>query len=133
MDTKDLQPIREHVDAMTADIDVWADRQEPDARARRYASAAVNAIDAAIAELHAIRARLITEIRAADDATNARADQLLAETRPAAGAEADAADVPPPVVMDAYREATRHHWSQPPALEGYGYILPEDYLRGGAQ
>ncbi len=24
-------------------------------------------------------------------------------------------------------------WSTPPALDGYGYVLPEDYLRGGAQ
>jgi hypothetical protein len=210
MDTKDLAVIRQHVDEATADIDVWADRQEPDARARRYASAAVDAIDAAIAELYSIRAKLTNEIRASDDAAATRADTLLADTDALLAAdlascghprdedgecscsswperartemerEQEAVAViegttpaqqavrealtPPRKVMDAFREATStpaqcrdhhpsgktnctregghqgaHHngsgliWSAEPALDGYGYQLPEDYLSGGAQ
>ena len=42
---------------------------------------AVNAVDAMLQALHAIRARLISEIRASDDASAARADALLARGR----------------------------------------------------
>jgi len=165
MDTSDLAGLQRNLEEIAADLDVWAGRQEPDARARRYGSAAVKAIDAALAELHQIRARLTAELRDADNQTDARADALLADTRalladaqpPAAdcgcprgdgeirhqrGTCTDpvvaklnwyADDTPPPAVMDEFRQATRHHWSPPPALEGYGYVLPEDYLRGGAQ
>jgi hypothetical protein len=52
--------------------DTWA---EPEVR--RAASTAMNAIDAMLAELHALRARLVSEIRASDDATAARVDALL--------------------------------------------------------
>jgi len=38
----------------------------------------MDAIDAAIRDLHTIRAQLVSEIRQADDATAARADTLLA-------------------------------------------------------
>ena len=60
---------------------IWEARREPDAFARRCASDAIGAIDAALAALHRTRARLITETRQADDATAARADALLARTR----------------------------------------------------
>jgi hypothetical protein len=69
--------IRAHAADLGAYLDTWAARREPDAPARRAASDAVDAMDAAIRELHGIRARLIGEIRAADDATAARADALL--------------------------------------------------------
>ena len=95
MDTSQMTVIKEHVEDIAADLDVWVDSEGPDARARRYASAALDAIDATISELHAIRARLMTEVRAADDA-------VLAAPVPA-------------------------------SLQGYGYTLPEDYLRGGGQ
>lgn len=117
MDTSQLEVIRQHVEDITADVDVWADRKEPDSRARRYASAAVDAIDSALSELHAIRARLVAEIRTADDANAARADALLADT--------DAMLAQPTGLMP--------QWDTPPALRGYGYTLPEDYLRGGQQ
>jgi hypothetical protein len=39
---------------------------------------------------------------------------------------------PPPAVMAEFRQATGRA-PAPPALEGYGYVLPEDYLRGGQQ
>ena len=73
-----LAAIRGHTDDLAADLDVWADRAEPDARARRCASAAVDAIDMALRELHGVRAQLVTEIRVSDNAAAARADELLA-------------------------------------------------------
>jgi hypothetical protein len=50
-------------------------RADPDAR--RAASTAMDTIDAMLAELHELRARLVSEIRASDDASAARADALL--------------------------------------------------------
>lgn len=72
-----LSAILEHVENLGAWLAIWEHRREPDAHARRCASDAVDAIDAALRELHTIRARLVSEIRAADDATAARADELL--------------------------------------------------------
>jgi len=129
MDISDLAGLHREVEEITADLDVWAGRQEPDARARRYGSAAVSAIDAALAELQQIRARLIAELGDADKA-------VMADTQP------------PAEIISAFRAARRadagpcsgpdcdhisHHWSPPPALEGYSYVLPEDYMRDGAQ
>jgi len=59
-------------------LGIWEHRSEPDAHARRCANDAMDAIDAAIRDLHTIRAQLVSEIRQADDATAARADTLLA-------------------------------------------------------
>ena len=61
---------------------IWTarDDRKPDARARRCASDAVDAIDGALAELHKVRQRLISEIRASDVATAMRVDKLLAES-----------------------------------------------------
>ena len=72
-----LTAIRSHVEDLAAWLAVWEARREPDAHARRCASDAVDAIDAMTRELHAVRARLVGEIRAADDAAAARADALL--------------------------------------------------------
>ena len=60
---------------------VWEARTEPDAHARRCAADAVDAIDAALRDLHSVRQQLISEIRQADDATAGRADALLARGR----------------------------------------------------
>jgi hypothetical protein len=73
-----LSALRSHVDDLAIWITIWLHRSEPDAHARRCASDAVDAIDGAIKELHKVRARLISEIRASDDATAVRADKLLA-------------------------------------------------------
>jgi hypothetical protein len=54
---------------------------KPDAPARRCADDAVDAIDAALRELHEVRQRLIGEIRDSDDVTAARADALLGRPR----------------------------------------------------
>ena len=61
----------------------WAarDDSEPDPEARQAANTAMDAVDAMLRELHELRARLVAEIRASDDAAAARADQLLAPCR----------------------------------------------------
>jgi hypothetical protein len=173
MDMAKLAEIRQHIHDLTADLDVWADRQEPDARARRCANGAMDAIDGMLRELHAMRSELMTEIHASDDATAVRVDALLAAKPTAAvphgepghktdpmrcdDCAADAsADEPPAVVMEAFRQATdpakldgctcaegrgSHkppcQWADsapaPASLDGYSYVLPDDYLRGGAQ
>jgi len=71
--------IRSHADDLGGFLATWSARDDskPDARARRAASEAVTAIDAALRELHGVRARLVGEIRDSDDATAARADALL--------------------------------------------------------
>jgi hypothetical protein len=57
-----------HLAVLDASLARWADRDEPDAEARRAASDAVAAMDTMIAGLHQMRARLIAEIRRSDDA-----------------------------------------------------------------
>jgi hypothetical protein len=58
------------------------DDTKPQGEVRRAANTAVDAIDAMLLELHAMRSRLLGEIRQADDATAARVDALLATSRP---------------------------------------------------
>ena len=72
-----LSALRNHVDDLGAWLGIWCNRTEPDAHARRCANDAVDAIDAAIRELHSVRQQLISEIRQADDASASRADALL--------------------------------------------------------
>jgi hypothetical protein len=75
-----LSAIRSSVDDLGAWLAIWSARREPDAHARRCASGAVDAIDAALIELHRIRGQLIGETRAADDQAAARVDALLTRT-----------------------------------------------------
>ena len=49
----------------------------------------MSSIDAMLRELYQLRARLVSEIRASDDAAAARADAILARAREAAQAPAD--------------------------------------------
>jgi hypothetical protein len=67
-----LSALRNHVDDLGAWLGIWVNRREPDARARRCASDAVNAIDAMLRELYLVRGRLVSETRASDDATATR-------------------------------------------------------------
>lgn len=60
---------------------IWQARREPDAFARRCAADAIGALDAVLLQAHAIRAELVGQVRAADDQTAARADELLARMR----------------------------------------------------
>ena len=81
----DLSAVRDAAEDIPVFISTWQARREPDARARRHASDAVEAIDAALAALHRVRARLIAEIREADDDAAASADALLASQRAGKG------------------------------------------------
>jgi hypothetical protein len=73
--------IRVHVEDLVGWLAIWEARTEPHGHVRRCASDAVDAIDAALAELHSIRARLIGEIRVSDDASAERTDALLRQLR----------------------------------------------------
>ena len=81
---------------MVDDLGIWENRSEPDAHARRCASDAVDAIDSAIRNLHTVRQQLISEIRDADDATAARANELLRQrtVRTPTAVSASSGDVP---------------------------------------
>ena len=72
-----LSAIRNRVDELGTWLGIWCNRPEPDANARRCASDAVDAIDAMLRNLYLVRGRLVSEIRASDDASAARADELL--------------------------------------------------------
>ena len=60
----------------------WEARDDtrPQPGVRRAANTAMDAIDTMLRELHAMRSRLVGEIRASDDAAAARADQLLSRS-----------------------------------------------------
>ncbi len=77
----DMSVIRTSADDLGARLAIWQARSEPDAHARRCASDAIDAIDAALAALHRIRGQLAGEIRASDDQAAVRVDALLARTR----------------------------------------------------
>jgi len=80
-----LSALRGHVDDLGAWLAIWSARDDgrPDAHARRCANDAmdaidaIDAIDAMLSGLHEVRARLVIDIRQADDAGAARADELL--------------------------------------------------------
>jgi hypothetical protein len=74
-----LSSLRNRVDDLGVRLAIWSHRTEPDAHSRRCASDAVDAIDALLTGLHAIRARPVGEIRAADDATGQRVDARRAD------------------------------------------------------
>ena len=77
-----LSSIRNGAEDLAVALAIWETRNEPDAYARRCASDAVDAIDAALRDLHSVRQQLVSEIREADDATAARADELLRRHEP---------------------------------------------------
>ena len=72
-----------HIGDLAVALAQWAARSvdRPDADARRAANRAMDALDAALAELHELRSRLLTEIRESDDQTAARVDDLLARCK----------------------------------------------------
>lgn len=76
-----LSEIRDRVDDLGVSLGIWCNRSEPDAHARRAASDAVDAVDAAIGHLHKVRRELVADIREADDRAAARADELLTRLR----------------------------------------------------
>ncbi len=80
----DARALRKTVGNLSLKLAIWSARDDskPDAHARRSANDAMDAIDAALAELHRVRAALADEMREADDATAARVDAILASPRP---------------------------------------------------
>ena len=66
-----------------AALSLWEGRDDsrPQPEVRQAANRAMDTIDAMLGELHAIRSRLTSEIRASDDATATRQDAMLAELR----------------------------------------------------
>lgn len=77
----DLSVARDRVDDLGVWLAIWSARTEPDAFARRCAGDAIAAADDLLAATYRIRARLVTEVRDADDQADARADELLARRR----------------------------------------------------
>ena len=90
--------ITETAGQLAAHLAAWQARDDrAGAAARRSANDAMDAIDAMLAELHTLRARLVSEIRASDDATAARVDAMLAEGQAVeAGPAAARASAPRP-------------------------------------
>jgi hypothetical protein len=79
----DVRTRLEHPAAVLAvRLGQWQARDDTRAQpeVRRAANEAMDAIDAMVRELYAMRSRLVTEIRAADDVTGARVDALLTES-----------------------------------------------------
>lgn len=78
-----VEVIRGHLGSLGTALALWATRDDARAcpEARRAANAAMDAVDAALAALHALRQSLVSEIRASDDATGKRVDELLARGR----------------------------------------------------
>ena len=70
----------------------WEDRDDgkPQPEVRRAANDAMDEIDRMLRELYAMRSRLVTEIRASDDATAARSAELLRQIRKDGGPPARA-------------------------------------------
>ena len=78
-----LSAVRGQVGELAAALMLWSTRDDtkPQPDVRQAANDAMDAIDAALRELHGMRARLVGEIRAADDASAARAEALLTQSR----------------------------------------------------
>jgi hypothetical protein len=81
-----VEAIHQHVGQLDAALATWDARDDtrPCPAARHAANDAMDAIDGALQKLYALRARLTGEIRASDDASARRVDELLA--RPRSGA-----------------------------------------------
>jgi hypothetical protein len=78
-----LSALRDHVEDLAVSLAIWETRDHTKAQpeVRRAANDAMDAIDAAVRELYGLRSGLVTEIRAADDVTGARVDELLRKCR----------------------------------------------------
>jgi hypothetical protein len=82
-----LPDLTRRLDAMTGVLGValaqWAIRDDTKAQPeiRQAANTAMATVDDMLTALHRARQQLVTEIRASDDASAARADAMLAEAR----------------------------------------------------
>jgi hypothetical protein len=73
----------DHLGVLGVALAQWMARDDsrPQPEVRQAANTAMDSIDAMLAELHQLRARLAGEIRQSDDLAAERADQLLARLR----------------------------------------------------
>ena len=80
MPTVNLTDVPRRLDNCSGALAEWATRDDTRAMpdAREAANVAMDAIDGMLVTLHAARSALIREMRASDDATNARVNALLA-------------------------------------------------------
>jgi hypothetical protein len=71
--------LEDPVGVLSVALAQWETRDDSKATPaiRRAANTAMDAIDALVCELYAMRSRLVSEIRASDDATAARVDAML--------------------------------------------------------
>ena len=78
-----LSALRGHLGELEVALALWASRDDTKAQpeVRQAANDAMDAVDAALRELHGIRGQLVGEIRASDDATAARAAELIVRVR----------------------------------------------------
>jgi hypothetical protein len=78
-----MSALRGHFGELEAALALWATRDDTKAQPdiRQAANDAIDAIDGALRELHGIRAELLGEVRASDDAATARAEELLRRIR----------------------------------------------------
>ncbi len=78
-----LSTLRGHLGELEAALALWVTRDDTKAQPdiRQAANDAIDAIDGALRELHGIRAELLGEVRESDDATTARAEELLRRIR----------------------------------------------------
>jgi len=78
-----LSALRGHLGELETALPLWAARDDTMAQpdVRQAANDAIDAIDAALRELHGIRAGLVSEVRESDDASMARARELLRRIR----------------------------------------------------
>jgi hypothetical protein len=78
-----LSALHGHLGELETALALWESRDDTKAQpaVRQAANDAIDAIDAALRELHGVRAQLVGEIRVSDDATAVRAADLLARVR----------------------------------------------------
>lgn len=78
-----VSALRGHLGELETALALWATHDETKAQpgVRQASNDAVDAVDAALRELHGLRSRLISEIRSADDAAMTRTEELLRRLR----------------------------------------------------
>ncbi len=76
-----MDEIQGHVKVLGVALSVWRDRATQGIGTRRAATDAVESVDALLRGLHEMRARLVSEVRSYDDATDQRVDALLARLK----------------------------------------------------
>jgi len=81
--TRQPYDLQSHLNDLDAALAQWEGRDDTKAQPeiRRAANTAMDAIDAMVADLYQMKSRLVTEVRASDDANGARVDAMLANAR----------------------------------------------------